>query len=318
LLVHRERRAKLARRRAEYEERVLELAGRLRLVDLVASAEAGRRDLFKTGWGAIVDLDPAAMAPPREYMEGVADGLARCVGLFPRRPDAHYHRARALMELDRDDEAKRELEKILESEATFAPARALLVRLLEKGGEGDRARAERDNVQSGAAPPWMAAWSRAQEESRARRWEEAAREFEAAGRLYREEPEPYLGFALDLELGKGYAYLRSGRRAKAIDAFNRAVDRSPESLEARVLLARAFSWRAPGTSPERTTTPTRFSRMRIGLAVTIELRCGARPSLRCSTTGSGPTGGRARSGRSPRIACGGCGRSASCGNTARR
>jgi type IV pilus assembly protein PilF len=63
----------------------------------------------------------------------------------------------------------------------------------------------------------------------------------------RDEPEPELGTAATLNVQLGYEYLRNGKRAEAVQKFNKAIEQDSDNAQARLGLA--FVYEQAGDIP---------------------------------------------------------------------
>ncbi len=241
-----EYRRKQRQRRAAYAEKVLRNARALRLVDTASTLEIGLKD-FLAGWEEQIQLD-SPEDPDREerrrILQKAAVELAESAALVPRKPDAHYYRARALSLLGNEDgalnDALEAIKQALDCDPGFVPARFLQAKIFEKTGALEAAEAARDAARVSVRSAWARYWLDARQATEAADWTKAVAAYEELIKLREQGVEPYLGFSTDVHVGKGYALLKAGATKKAIEEFSQARGRWRDAPEAVLLLARAW------------------------------------------------------------------------------
>ncbi|MBI4600389.1 MAG: tetratricopeptide repeat protein [Planctomycetes bacterium] len=209
-------------------------------------AHAGRSEglgLFASG-GLLTPLQPEdfrsllgdeAERSVRESARALAD-LAASV---PGGRDAHYQLARALRLLGDDEGARHAVRRALEIDPGFTPALALEAEL-----EGRPFPPPEAASSESAVPPeadWKGPWltTRASGGRRPR----PAERLEAHDRLAafaRRRGDPYIGFSLEVFLGRGAARLRAEDFEGAEEDFAVARHLAPGSLEPPLLLAKTY------------------------------------------------------------------------------
>ncbi len=216
-----------------------------RVVDAAMKLLRGRTTLSSTGTG----FASAGLFLPGEYrtavdehakraVEEALSELAGAIEALPGRFEGHFHRARGLRLLGRDEEALRELEEALRRKPGFAPARALRAELLKgKGDSGDVFTAE----ENAATEAWAKAWLGAHRAMQRRRWSEAARAYGELLTLHSKGlKEPYLGSAVETLLGRGMALLELKDLKGAQRDFVAAWTLWAQFLEPPLLLGKAY------------------------------------------------------------------------------
>jgi serine/threonine protein kinase/Flp pilus assembly protein TadD len=196
------------------------------------------------------DLPPTGLAAERE-IEVVAsrDALARALesldaaaALAPARPEAVFHRARALLAGRRRDEARALLASVA---PRFPPARALAE--VELAVAPDLTLAAPAALKTAGlapdaepVPAWPSIYARAQLALYQRRREDAVAALDELLDAYRLEGEPYLGAVIEARLARGRALLELRRLDEALRDFAAVQALQPGALEPTLLLARAF------------------------------------------------------------------------------
>ncbi len=220
-------------RLTEFRTIVSRCAGEIRLAELVTEAP----DLFRSGLEWVTDNDPKKLvwAARSQHLEQLTrQNLMRCRETVPELSnDVDYFLGRLCLVLGQESEAVKMLDR------DFAPARILRSLILEENGDQQRAKEEERKALIGNSASWIRVWLRARRYSAAGRWREAAIAYdELLGAV--DGNEPYLGFTMDIHLGRGYAHLQSGTFQKAVEEFSVAKRRWPEAIEPKILLARAW------------------------------------------------------------------------------
>ncbi|MBI4584486.1 MAG: tetratricopeptide repeat protein [Planctomycetes bacterium] len=183
-------------------------------------------------------------SPWGELAESVISGQENIAALFPQRPEAYYHRARALKIVGKEDEAKKALERALRCDPEFMPALILLETILEKGAGNHSSNLARDTKKAipgrGKQAAWAEAWLKAHQAMVERRWTDAA---EAYGKLMDLEDakgENYLGLSLEIRLGRGRARLSAKDYDGALEDFGAARALWPDLVEPALLLGKTY------------------------------------------------------------------------------
>ena len=170
---------------------------------------------------------------------------------LPGRPDAHFQRARALILLGRNEEAKEALERSIRADPGFAPASVLHSTILEKEGDRDGARREMEVIVRAGKTAWAEAWLSAHRATDEGRWAEAAASYGKLLEMERSAAEPYLGSSIDLRLARGIARLEGKDFPGAIEDFAAARLLSPRSPEPGLLLGKAYFQKGEEDQAER-------------------------------------------------------------------
>jgi serine/threonine protein kinase/Tfp pilus assembly protein PilF len=243
-----------------YEEQVQRLAMKMQ-PGLLAAASSRRAPVqgdypewfFVPRQGAHVNPDDIdsilgehGLKPVREAVEG----LGALIALLPQRADARYHRAKGLLVLGADEEAKADLDTALARDPGFVPAAILRIALVSRAG-GDQAAAEAEAALS-ARSGWAAALLAAHQASADGRWGEAEAAYD---RLIDELPasgeEPYLGGWMEAWLGRGLVRLRQNDAAGALEDFLRAEGRWPSYPESVLLAGTAYILKGDAAQAEK-------------------------------------------------------------------
>ena len=162
-------------------------------------------------------------------LSSAIESFSAQVESVPERPDAYWHRARAYVLRGSTDRALADLTR-----ATALRPDLCAPVLLAASLRGDEVGAEcqpSDRAES--------LWLRAQRAAEALRWTEAAAAFTAALKAARTHGEPWIGWTLETRLARGIALLEAGEPLEALLEFSVVRSHWPDSLEARLLAARA-------------------------------------------------------------------------------
>jgi serine/threonine protein kinase/tetratricopeptide (TPR) repeat protein len=189
--------------------------------------------------------------PGDPVQQAVAE-LVAAAGLIPARPDAHFQRARALIILGREAQAKGALERARSADPAFAPARVLLSSLLEKAGDRDGALREMQEIEGRGQAGWARAWLSAHRAAEDRRWAEADVAYGKLLEMEHSAREAYLGSSIDLHIARGIARLEIKDFPGAIEDFVAARLLSPRSPEPGLLLGKAYFQKGEEDQAERT------------------------------------------------------------------
>jgi serine/threonine protein kinase len=263
-LAYRGERSERARRLAEYPAAVREAASKLSAGEFSLRATVSSR----IGMGSLLagPLTPFRREELERLLGGrgaapVAEAARHLEGLvreLPDERDAHYHLARAYRLLGRSDSARTELERTLEVDPGFLPAEVLRH---EIDGEtaGARARLAAISGAEGTGRDWRAWWLDAYEAAQAKQWDAAAAAYE---RLIAEseEREPYLGIRTEALLARGAARLELKEYERAAEDLAVARFLAPGSLEASLLLGKAYFLAEKKGLAQQT-----FAELRVGL-----------------------------------------------------
>jgi tetratricopeptide (TPR) repeat protein len=230
----------LEAKEARYRELVLRAVGSLEVGGLGEPlVHQNAQRLSASALPYLVNEAFAAGDPARGRARSALEELEEAVRLFPRRPEARYHLARALWRLGRRKEAIAATGEALRFSPSFGALRSLRAAILVQEGEPELAREEREEARRLGGAAWTEPWFRAREAAAAGDWPAAA---EAFGELLAREKEGelFIAAALELRLGRGLAYLRGEEPEKARIEFTRAHDRWPEALAPAYLIGRSF------------------------------------------------------------------------------
>lgn len=204
--------------------------------------ERARR--FDPGGYFIGEETPAGSASALLEVLAVLDTLTQDV---PWEPDAFYHRARALLLLEREEEALRDLDRAIAADSEFVPAFVLRGTIFQKKGEQDRARQELEKAERSAGSAWATNLIAAYRAVDALDWEAAARYFtavlaEETGEIERGGRERYVGSIAEMHMGRGMAHMKRGERGlmDAILDFGVARSRWRQALDPVLLLGEAL------------------------------------------------------------------------------
>ena len=169
-------------------------------------------------------------------LDAAVEKLRTAKELIPDRPEAPYHRGRALLALGKIEEAKAEFVVALDRDPQFTPARMLMRQVagsswLEKDPEGEGPETPR---------PWAQAWVTAFHSREAGRWKLAADAFDELVRLSRRGDSPYRGAAPEALLGRGIAHLNGGNYDAALEDFAVARYWWTDHREPTLLIAKTY------------------------------------------------------------------------------
>ncbi|MBI4587190.1 MAG: protein kinase [Planctomycetes bacterium] len=238
-------------READYQTAVLQAVMKMQKALLVKKLGGGnplRGEYFDWFYlpqeGALVDRSDfqsmVHQAGGRAVEEALLQ-LQKAAALFPERPDAFYHRARALMLLGRDGEARKELLAALEFQPGFVPARVLGAAILEREGQREEARRETEKAAATkSSGGWAESWLAANQAAGKGKWSKAAEAYKRLMAFEASGKEPYLGSSIETLLGHGLALLGKKDYYGALEAFSRAQGRWPESPEPTLFLGKAY------------------------------------------------------------------------------
>ncbi|MBI4600811.1 MAG: tetratricopeptide repeat protein, partial [Planctomycetes bacterium] len=252
LLLERSQREADARRTADYESAVRAAVIQLQVRHPTLEVAAGKamrvksflidaKDFQTEGAGGSGDPAAAALAE--------LEAAARSI---PGRPDAHFQRARGLLLLGREDEAKAALEQAIRAAPDFVPARVLHASLLEKGGDRDAARREMEAVERSGRAGWAQAWLSARQALEEGKWSEAAAAYGKLIDMERAQREPYLGSSIELRMGRGLTRLEAKDFTGAIEDLVAARLLAPRAPQPGLLLGKAYFLKGEEAAAERT------------------------------------------------------------------
>ncbi|MBN1421647.1 MAG: tetratricopeptide repeat protein, partial [Planctomycetes bacterium] len=162
--------------------------------------------------------------------------LRRQADLVPELPDASYHLARALVLLGDEADALRELERAIERDPGFVPARILKKVILERQGDAAEARAELLEAEGSIHSEWARALLDAHVAVNEARWEDAAVAYTTIIEMERNGGRTYIGSSEEMRLGRGTAYLRAKDFTSAFEDFSAVRAQWPEALDPVLLL----------------------------------------------------------------------------------
>jgi tetratricopeptide (TPR) repeat protein len=182
---------------------------------------------------------------PADPLKHVVDDLAALVLESPERPEAYYHRARALLRLDRRDEALESVDEALRRDPGFVPARTLRGAVLETMGRaGEYSAAVPGEVAStaGAAggTPWAGAWLAAHRAAASRQWREAIEAYSTLIELDPAGEETHFGLSMEIRLGIARACLELGDLDGALEHLAAAQALWPRALVPGLLLGEVY------------------------------------------------------------------------------
>lgn len=236
------RRQDRLRRTAEYGPLVAGAAMEMQLVQnsTVGQADRGIDREMEAFFGGMSRAADFIGVDQEDLARSAIDELTRACELVSDRPEAFFHRARALLLLGRDDDAARDLDRAEACDENFVPALLLRASMLETAGDVAAAESLRDEAESRAETDWALAWVRAQRAMLAVDWRAAEREFGELARMELAGDVPYLGFGVESRLGRGLARLNLGDHDGAIDDFLYARAMWQNAAAPGLLLARAY------------------------------------------------------------------------------
>jgi tetratricopeptide (TPR) repeat protein len=224
------RRDALTRRTHDYEEKVLSAALRLELASLSQKHEGGEEWFFNSVTGDRLKV-PAGV----DSVELALKDLDEAIRLIPGRPDAGYHRARALLMLQRTGEARESLEPLISRRHSFVPALTLLAGIQERRGEADLARRRVDAAEQAAKAPWEKAFIRAWRGWKEKKFEEIATAYSEILDACQAGGEPYVGCAIRTRMARGVASLEAKDYVAALRDFTAARLMVPRAVPPALL-----------------------------------------------------------------------------------
>jgi tetratricopeptide (TPR) repeat protein len=188
-------------------------------------------------------VPPETRRRPRERAQDpvaeAVEKLGASIAKVPEKPDAYLHRARALLLLDDEEGALRDLDEAIARDREFVPARLLRASIFRTRGQLDAAEAEMVRARQ-SREEWGEAWITAQTAADEHRWTDIARACSALIDRYREGDEVYIGASAEIHILRGKAFLRTRRFRAAIRDFAVAEDRWREALDPVLLEAEAY------------------------------------------------------------------------------
>jgi serine/threonine protein kinase/Tfp pilus assembly protein PilF len=221
------------------------------------AAGSSQPGIFDLAYAEAQEVETGAPDPVEEAEAALRDAIA----IFPEKPEARYHRARALAALGRDGEALAEIERALASDPGFAPVIALREALSGRAGEeGEKGREAgpaglRERAR-GSTPSsdWSTAWLRAHRSAARKDWRDAVDAFteileldpvggRAISDLLGTSPagrEAFLGSTIEALLGRGRASLERGYLNQAIEDFSAARWLWPDLFVPGLLLGKTY------------------------------------------------------------------------------
>jgi serine/threonine protein kinase/tetratricopeptide (TPR) repeat protein len=189
---------------------------------------------------------------------GGLDPLARAVAeaeeairILPRKPDAYYRKAKALVLLGREEEALEALDLASRADSEFVPGAALWAVLLERRGDQVGALRQMDRARRFGDSAWAAAWHSAYRAEVEKRWEEAAKSYGELIRIEGRGKERTLGSSLEARLGRGAARLESKKYVEAIDDFSAEMEHWPDLVVPALLKGKAYFLMGDETAAEQ-------------------------------------------------------------------
>ena len=178
--------------------------------------------------------------------------LEEAAGLIDDRPEAHYFSARAHLIEGKDAEARKALDLALARGPDFVPAMVLNAALLEREGKSSEAEGEIRRADACAGSGWPREWLEAMREAALARWTKAAAAWgKLIDRLGAGEA-LFPGARVEVRLGRGVAFLRSGKHREAIRDLLVASEEGRGSIIPGLLLFRAHLGKGDFEEAERT------------------------------------------------------------------
>ncbi|MBI4602978.1 MAG: protein kinase [Planctomycetes bacterium] len=194
------------------------------------------RGLLEGGGDVPGLLDPSGLHP----IETALAELEAAAAAVPVRPDAHYHRARGLFLLGRLEEARQEVDHVLELDPDFSPA-LLLMASIESEEGGDETTPAAGPVPDLGEGGWSGEWLLAYRAVDALDWSAAAAAYGRLAELMESSGrEPYVGASIEILLGRGLARLEAKDFLGALVDFAEARGRFPRSLEPALLVGKTY------------------------------------------------------------------------------
>ncbi len=242
LLLWERRQSALAEMKRVYERRVLSAGRKVQYAKILLRERSqwyhwfGRRQFARLG---LVNL---TLEHARDRVRAAVQELETTAMLFQERPEAYYYLASGLLVLERDREARQTLDRILDRNPDFVPARILRRSLSPEREHLEQSSPPEENVQEreaqGVANLWEEAW-RATEDGQ---WLEAARAYEKISQRERQrQEEQYRGAVVETIIEAGLARLRAKEYHGAIRNFAHAEALSAHgAMEPGLLLAQAY------------------------------------------------------------------------------
>jgi tetratricopeptide (TPR) repeat protein len=230
------------RSEASYEPRVRRAVQLLQLDALNRRAEAWEPliidrtgEVFRPGFPR-----DAFGRGDRRPVETAVEELEAAAKAVPRRPDAPYYLARALLLLDRTDDALRALDLAAEAEPQFVPALVLRADVLKRRGDRDAAKALAEQAEQAARGTLADAWLAARRLERRRQWQEARAAFDLLLQPESTGRELYVGAGVEARIGRAVARLEGRDLGGALADLGVARFLWPESVEPGLIEAKAY------------------------------------------------------------------------------
>jgi tetratricopeptide (TPR) repeat protein len=186
---------------------------------LAAEDAVGRGDASGAKGDAQTPEPPKPLGALPDPVERAVAELEKAAKLFPERPDAHYHLARAFLKLGKEDEAQAAVARLRGTRPRFVPALVLQATLFERQNRRDQAEETRARARAYQEGAWAQAWLQAIEAEQNRQWKKAVQAYEELLRLDSLHEQPYLGFSISTRLRCGRARLRLGDFHGALEDF---------------------------------------------------------------------------------------------------
>lgn len=182
---------------------------------------------------------------PVDPLKRVVDDLAALALESPERPEAYYHRARALLRLDRLDEALESADEALSRDPGFVPARTLRGVIIERMGRTgeDSAAPSEDRVPTAGSygrTAWAAAWLAAHRAGARRQWRDAIEAYSTLIDLDPGGEETHFGLSMEIRLGIARAYLELNDLDGALEHLAAAQALWPRALVPGLLLGEVY------------------------------------------------------------------------------
>lgn len=192
-----------------YPVQVRESSDILRSVHSSAQAHTGI-DLYlvPAGYSYVEIRNWISLDANQEQVEKAISMLSDATRSVPTRSDAYWHRARAHLLNQNVDDARVDLNKLLEIDPKHVPGRLLLADVHRLLGESERSKEIRAHAVALADQTGYQDWWRAQQLAKRLQHQEAADSFEAALEANLDRP-PYIGWEREVKLSIAICRCRS-------------------------------------------------------------------------------------------------------------
>jgi eukaryotic-like serine/threonine-protein kinase len=196
-----------------------------------------RAGLFEVALAEASEIRGGALIEP---VEEAVERLRKAIEVSGARPDAHYHLARAFHLKGLDQEAADELSRALEGDPAFVPALALRRAITERRGDGTLLASATPAEPIAADLQWGEAWIEAHRAAARRDWKAAVAASTALLRAEARGEGSFLGSSLEARLARGRALFEMDDLDGALEDFAAARALWRDLVEPSIFLGRTY------------------------------------------------------------------------------